>query len=483
VDNHGKAAAFVVGTAITIATAALPAAPERLDGLWLSDGYGLLAEIKAGRLQLFEVTPISCIPSDTLALRAAPPDPRSAPGASSDSEWFRSPGAASGILFNRVAAKPESCGRSTPDDPETAFEIFAWTFGAHHGFLGHRGVDWSRVTREARPRVTAATKPQDLFEILAGMIEPLHDRHTFVEAKDIKRAFQGKRPGTQLLTESERKATIDILETRYLSGRLRSWCDGHLRYARLKQGAGYLRVDAFAGYVPQGDFDAGARTLDAALDDVLSDARAWPALVIDVRINRGGADPYGVQIAGRLTDRPYVAFVKRARNDPQDPDHWTDPQTSTVQVGKGPRFTGKIVELIGPDTVSAGETFTMALMGRQPAVLRVGEDTQGVYSDILVRTLPNGWRFGLPNEVFLTVGGEHFEARGIPPDVRVPVFPQADLAAGTDAALERALEIIARPFNLLDGPRPIPSQRITPFARPPGVASWDELQEDSYEDL
>jgi hypothetical protein len=71
--------------------------------------------------------------------------------------------------------------------------------------------------------------------------------------------------------------------------------------------------------------------------------------------------------------------------------------------------------LIGPDAVSAGETFTMALMGRRPPVLRVGEDTQGVYSTILVRALPNGWRFGLPTEVFLTVGGEHFEARGVPP--------------------------------------------------------------------
>jgi hypothetical protein len=453
----GSAAGLMLGVVVTLMVAASSGVAESLDGLWLSDGCGLLAEIRAGQLQLFEATPLSCIAYETFALRTEPPEPRGArfasgngrdvlflsPGDSSDSEWFQSPGAASGVRFQRVLAKPEPCGRSTPTGPEAVFEIFAWTFGAHHGFLRHRGVDWSKVTKEARPKVNAVTSPPELFELLAGMIEPLHDRHTFIEAKDIKRGFQGKRPGTQLLTQSETKTSIDILEARYLQGRLHSWCDGHLRYARLKQGAGYLRVDAFMGYV-DGDFDAGAHALDAALDEILSDAGSLPGLVIDVRINRGGADPYGVQIAGRLTEQPYVAFVKRARNDPQDPESWTSPQPSMVRVGKGPRFLGKIVELIGPDTVSAGETFTMALMGRQPPVLRVGEETQGVYSDILVRLLPNGWRFGLPNEVFLTVAGEHFEARGLPPDVRVPVFPQTDLAAGRDAALEKALETIPR---------------------------------------
>jgi hypothetical protein len=61
--------------------------------------------------------------------------------------------------------------------------------------------------------------------------------------------------------------------------------------------------------------------------------------------------------------------------------------------------------LIGPDTVSGSETFTMALMGRKPRVTRIGENTQGVYSDVLELSLPNGWRFGLPSEVYLTAQG------------------------------------------------------------------------------
>src|SRR5215470_8435269 len=72
--SRSKAAVFVLGAAVSILPPSHPA--EDLDGLWLSDGYGLLAEIKAGQLQLFEITPLSCIASDTLVLKAEPHDPR-----------------------------------------------------------------------------------------------------------------------------------------------------------------------------------------------------------------------------------------------------------------------------------------------------------------------------------------------------------------------------------------------------------------------
>ena len=47
------------------------------------------------------------------------------------------------------------------------------------------------------------------------------------------------------------------------------------------------------------------------------------ALVIDVRINFGGEDPYGLAIASRLATRPYVAYTKVARIDPVDRNQWS----------------------------------------------------------------------------------------------------------------------------------------------------------------
>ncbi|HXB57538.1 MAG TPA: S41 family peptidase [Vicinamibacteria bacterium] len=440
---------------LIIVSSAIASRDQTLDGEWLSDGYGHLAEVKGSEISLFEVTPISCLVLEAFTLKAEPVDPRGtrfvskggmlflAPGPDRDSEWFHSPDAASRVLFRRAAARPEVCDRPAKNDPLTSFNIFAATLAAHHGFLRHRGVDWPALTQTYRAKVDARTTPDELFDIFKAMIEPLHDMHTFIRAPTLKREFGGKRPGTLTLffSAAEEARTIEILETHYLAGRLRAWCNRHLRYARSKTGLGYLRIDALQGYAA-GGFDEGGRALEAALDEILEDARGVKGLIVDVRLNRGGADPYGLQVAGRLTDEPYVAFVKRARNDAQDAERWTAPQPSTVRVSGGPRFLGKVVELIGPDTVSGGETFTMALMGRKPHVIRIGENTQGVYSDVLERSLPNGWQFGLPNEMFLTEQGIHFEARGVPPDIRVPVFPQSDLASGRDGAVERAIETL-----------------------------------------
>jgi len=81
-------------------------------------------------------------------------------------------------------------------------------------------------------------------------------------------------------------------------------------------------------------------------------------------------------------------------------------------------------------------------MGRRPEVLRIGANTQGVFSDVLLRKLPNGWVFGLPNEQFLTEDGITYDGPGIPPHIPVPVFPETDLEAGRDTALEKALAVI-----------------------------------------
>jgi hypothetical protein len=85
------------------------------------------------------------------------------------------------------------------------------------------------------------------------------------------------------------------------------------------------------------------------------------------------------------------------------------------------------VELTGPLTISAGETFTQALMGRTPRVLRIGENTQGVFSDVLGRDLSNGWSFGLPNEVFRTAQGTTFDGSGIRLILPCPCSPTMTL--------------------------------------------------------
>jgi hypothetical protein len=139
----------------------------------------------------------------------------------------------------------------------------------------------------------------------------------------------------------------------------------------------------------------------------------------------------------------YLAYAKVARNNLDGALRFTEPQEVWVMPSTRPYFHGPVVLLIGPDTVSAGETFTMALMEREPHVTRIGLNTQGVFSDVLRRTLPNGWRFQLPNEKYLTKDRQSFDGMGVPPEIRTPFFSPGDIERGRDSALEAALQILA----------------------------------------
>jgi C-terminal processing protease CtpA/Prc len=100
--------------------------------------------------------------------------------------------------------------------------------------------------------------------------------------------------------------------------------------------------------------------------------------------------------------------------------------------------------LTGGSQLSAGETFTQAMMSRTPRPIRIGQNTQGVFSDTLQRQLPNGWEYILPNEEFRTLGWRSFDGAGIPPDIREPVFTPAELAGHRDSAFTTALNLLRR---------------------------------------
>jgi C-terminal processing protease CtpA/Prc len=203
-------------------------------------------------------------------------------------------------------------------------------------------------------------------------------------------------------------------------------------------------VTAFYGFVKDGTFSDSLGVLNAALDQVFSHATSWKGLVIDVRQNHGGDDALGIALAARLTKSRYLAYKKAALESDGKQQHFTSPQAVEVDPTSRPSFRGSVILLTGPDTVSAGETLAMALMGREPHVMRIGLDTQGVFSDVQTRSLLNGWSFRLPNEVYYTANGKSFDGSGVPPHIPVPFFSTEDIQAGRDTALEKTIQVIAQ---------------------------------------
>ena len=429
----------------------LPA--QSLEGTWRSEGYGWVFDIRGDSLQAREVTAVSCLPSFRAHRDSAPAGAVAAftfdgspttiqvlRGGSADQLRLHLEGSASDYIIRR-AAVPAVCNQETPKDPQTVFDVFWHNYAEHYPFFAIKGMNWDSVRSVNRPRATSAN-PQELFEILKGMFTPLHDAHTFLIATDVNLRAGGSRPDTSGVGPEGRARVEEIITTKYLRAPLHKYANGRVSFSYLPDSIAYLRITAFAGYSAERSYRAMLATLESALDSIFADTRGWKGLVIDVRINGGGADPLGLAIAARLTAETYTAYAKVARADPKDPTKLTEPQPSVVRPSSRPGWRGPVVELTSRHSVSAAETFTQALMGRKPAIARIGENTQGVFSDVLGRVLPNGWRMGLPNELFLNGEGKSYDGPGIPPTVAVPTITKADLEAGRDPGLERAMALV-----------------------------------------
>jgi C-terminal processing protease CtpA/Prc len=206
---------------------------------------------------------------------------------------------------------------------------------------------------------------------------------------------------------------------------------------------GYLGILSFHQYTADDDLQSGLACIRAASDEIFAKATALKGIVIDVRSNGGGEDASVLEMASRLADRRYLAFGKQARVSSAKKVRFASRDLIFVEPSTRPRYVGEAVLLTGRHSASAAETFTMALMGRRPKICRIGESTQGVFSDVLDRRLPNGWRVVLPNEIYVTADGKSFDVRGVPPDVSVAGFSRKNFKSERDPALEKALALLS----------------------------------------
>jgi C-terminal processing protease CtpA/Prc len=432
---------------------------DSLQGLWKSDGYGYIFEVKGDELSVFDVTKNNFTPNFTgnnvdqtpgdgevdfeVDFRSAILELKIKSTTDDDVKIIDPGGDSTDITLQRIDEKPSVSEQPTSNDPLTNFDVFWDTFAENYAMFPLKDVDWSAVKEQYRSQVTSETTPEQLFEILSSAIEPLNDAHTSITAEDIGKTFNGERDGTDYKALAQKSEQIKGITDQYLAEPLQFWGNGNISYGKLDSGAGYLRIDSFGGYTDSGKFSDDLTELNTALDTIFSQPEQPENLVIDLRLNGGGLDELGLEIASRLTDKPYLAYTGIARNDPNDPSQFTDsPFSATVQPNDKPGFSGDVTLLTSRYTISAAEAFTESLIGRED-VVRVGETTQGVFSTVLNKTLPNGWKFGLGNQLVFNEEGQTFETEGIPADVQVPVFTDEDLANGRDSAIEKTEEILA----------------------------------------
>src|SRR5690606_25290400 len=148
----------------------------------------------------------------------------------------------------------------------------------------------------------------------------------------------------------------------------------------------------------------------------------------------GGWDVLGRALASHFVSEETHVYSKRVHFS----GTWTDEVPISVTPYEGERYAGPVAVLASSTTISAAESFVMAMRALDQVAV-VGEPTYAILSDSLPKFLPSGIYFSLSNEEYSTPSGDVYELTGVPPHVEVEVFSLSDRGAGIDGSMEAAI--------------------------------------------
>jgi len=324
-------------------------------------------------------------------------------------------------------------------DPELNFEKLWETFQNRYPFFDLRNVDWKKQYETYRPKVTALTTDDELFDIFCEMLDPLDDGHVELKGRtgpDRRKRIFNPEPEPRFRQEFSRREIKRLFKTtqKTLSsrgfGKLEKTAAWMLHYCRSRY-VGYLRILELEG--------VKRRKLTEALNRISDDFDSLEGLIIDIRENPGGDDSTVVEIVDRFCDRKRIAFHRKTKIGPGDADFSPIKSWYIEPQGLG-RFTRPIVLLTCDSVFSGGEVFALA-MKQLPHVTIIGDETNGIFSYQLEKKLPNGWRYCLSCQVYFSADMVCYEGRGVPVDIRL-LNRKSDIENGVDPLITRALDII-----------------------------------------
>lgn len=433
-----------------------------LTGIWLQRGYARLVVITEQGLTNYDVTKISCVPVGKSLFTPAVKIPFEEVAATYDRverhsdkhfSWYEKNNFTR-YDFDRIEKLPDQCLSKPARSPLHTFEAFWHLFKENYAFFELRGVDWDQMYKTHRPLVHAHISDDDLFAVLSDMIKPLNDGHVFIfdgakrgllsgslgevwerwanDNPDLANKGQmGADPRAEFISYYRDYVANEILE-----GQGHRGANDTIFWGWVSPDIGYIDIHSMAMTIadnPDPSVSEVVTIVKKTMDKILMELGHAKAIIIDARFNSGGKDIMGFTIAGYFTDKERLVSRKRALHQ----GNWTETQDIYIHPQSSRPFTGPVYYLAGKNSISAAETFSLA-MQTLPNVKSVGTNTYGVLSDILFKVLPNGWFAGLSNEIYESADGKVYEGSGVPADIAIPL----SVCGKLDLALKKQLDTV-----------------------------------------
>ncbi|SDP18388.1 S41 family peptidase [Desulforhopalus singaporensis] len=172
----------------------------------------------------------------------------------------------------------------------------------------------------------------------------------------------------------------------------------------LAPGFGYIRITNFQSHTA-GDFKVKLNELN--------DEQKVKGLIVDLRNNPGGLLDQAVAVADVFLSSGNIVYTRGRRAD-QDNTYTAHSQPNDVRM--------PLVVLVNEGSASASEIVAGAVQAQKRGII-VGMRTFGKGSVQTVIPLPDGAGLRMTTATYFTPDNRSIQARGIVPDVEVPLAP------------------------------------------------------------
>ncbi|MEZ4803499.1 MAG: S41 family peptidase [Gelidibacter sp.] len=439
---------------------------QNYNGTWESIGYGRLLTIENENFEIKDYTNISCISSmkgkldeltDKITL---------------ENDTLTIKNGINDYFF--VRSNSDKCinQKKNKNDPIYNFEVLAETFKNHYAYFKERNINWDKTYQNYRSRITKNTTKPELYLVIKEMLDAFGDEHIQFSAPDKieKKAMKlvaKKSNEVEPKKIPSWKLAEQVAET-FLNP-IKSKRGGTIRWGILSNNIGYLQVNQMLGFGNYGIDDNATvpefwqqyipkmssksvlaltndehKGISNIMDEVIKDLNGTKALILDMRFNGGGKDEVGLEILSRFNPEKKQIGIKKAIND----NGFSTEVPIYIERTEN-AYTKPIYLLTTRASASATEICVLASLSLEN-ITRIGGNTEGITSDMLDKTLPNGWEFSLSNEIYLDNNGKNYEHTGIAPDIvvyksdtRAEQFQtiKTGLENNKDIAIEKAIEL------------------------------------------
>lgn len=302
-------------------------------------------------------------------------------------------------------------------DPLENFDYLWNEVDKKYSYFELKNIDWNQIKATYRPMLSENSSEEELFSVLASMLNELRDDHT-----NLITPFNISQYNVALTgAKNFRPRTIEEF---YIPS---PWRTGSLVHEFLSnEDVGYIRYGSFMS-----EFS------DAQMDLVLNRYKNTKGIILDLRENGGGSIFNVPKLLGRFVGSKTLVGYSITRNGSAH-NEFGDKENFYISPDGNVQYLKPVIVLIDKGSFSATTFFAVATKAF-PNITLMGDATGGGGGLPNGGQLPNGWNYRFSISQLLDLNENNYAENGVPADINV-AFDWSDLTK--DEILEKAIDEI-----------------------------------------